>query len=232
MATPMRLEVVLHSLRSAVPAPRSQRQHAGEAATRAQRRSASAAGVAGMGAAAGIGSAFWAQASTRMTRKSLTLVWVGPRTMSPPAASKKLVASLLSRNFWASRWRAPAKRGRVDHGAGRIRHLARAAVDAVGVGGQRRNARLPRRAPAPAPAHIPGCARRGPCALRTVTDSSPPLRMAIRRPAALASRASLAWALGHLARLAGDGIAEIDHLVAAAPGQSPRRPQARRPAWR
>src|SRR5262249_61146607 len=46
------------------------------------------------------------QASTRMTRKSLTLVCVGPRTMRPPAASKKLVASLLSRNIWAFRCRA------------------------------------------------------------------------------------------------------------------------------
>ena len=61
-----------------------------------------------------------------------------------------------------------------------------------------------------------------PWALRTVTESSPPLMMATLRPAALASRASAACVRATSRASPVTRIAQIDHLVALALGQRSR----------
>jgi hypothetical protein len=85
-----------------------------------------------------------------------------------------------------------SKRGRIHDRSGGVGNPTLAAVDAVRIGRQRGDARraLERRE-AKASAYSWQRPPR-PMALRTVTDSSPPLMMAALRPAAFASRASLA----------------------------------------
>ena len=166
-----------------------------------------------------------------MARKSLTLVWVGPRTINPPAASKKAVASLLSRYFWASAWRGPPSGSRIDHGAGGIGHLAFAAVDAVGIGGKgsdtceaaERDGKR-QRVFLTAPAAPLGVAHRD-LQLAAAEDRDP----ATRRFGLLGQPG---MGLRHLARLPRHAVAEIDHVIACQAGLARLRRRARRPAWR
>ena len=107
---------------------------------------------------------------------------------------------------------ARASRFAVDQGAGGVGGRAAAAVGAVGVGGERRDAGCPASAIASASAYSWfGPPRPLP---RIVTVSSPPDRITARRPCALQVARERACSAATVARLAFDAVAEQDALVA------------------